>query len=220
MTPKDRPLPPLFPRLFVACARGALVAIVLINVFYACGASGFSYGGQSFSFGREHDHQLFVIDEQRAFDVAGEQYVSISVVKYGTGNPFFRLCGRCAITGGIFPFPRYRKGPWLYTDMPWIKGPAAYNLDSGELVTLSVPEPKNSKIDPADVPFYAEHGFTFSASRKLDVDKVAAAYRPVTTVNEMCQVLEIAAYLIAIVLGLIALALLPSGLRRRRAARA
>jgi hypothetical protein len=44
--------PPLFPHLFVACARGALVAVLLLNLYYLFGAGGFSYGGKSFSFNR------------------------------------------------------------------------------------------------------------------------------------------------------------------------
>jgi hypothetical protein len=211
------PKPPLFPKVFVACARGALVAIVLLNLYYAFGASGFSFRGSSFSFGREHDKQMFAIDDQRAFVVTGHEYPSIAVVKYGPGYPLFRLCGRCTTTGSVFPFPRFKKGNWLYTDMPWIKGPAAYNLQTKELVKLSVEAPQNSKIDPEDVPFYAEHGFTFDDAHKLDLDKLAEHYEPVSTVNEMCIILQMAGFLVMAILGIIALILLPFGLKKRRA---
>ncbi|MGZ3416665.1 MAG: hypothetical protein ACXVEF_39845 [Polyangiales bacterium] len=217
--PKAQPeKPPLFPRLFVACARGALVAILLINLYYAFGASGFRYRDASFSFGREHDKQLFAIDDKRAFEVTGHEHPYISVVKYAPGFPLFRLCGKCVTAGGVFPWPRYKKGNWVYTDMPWIKGPAAYNLVTEELVKLSVAAPQNSKIDPEDVPFYAEHGFTFDDAHKLDVDKVAERYEPISTVNEMCTILQMAAFLIIAILIVVALILLPFGLRKRRAA--
>lgn len=211
--------PPLFPRLFVVCARAAIVAVVLLNLYYAFGASGFSYRGSSFSFGREHDKQLFAIDDKRAFVVTGREHPTISIVKYGDGVPLFRLCGKCTTTGGVFPFPRYRKGDWFYTDMPWIKAPAAYNVATGELVTLDVAAPSNSKIDPEDVPFYVKHGFVFDEEHRFDMQALVDDYKPISTMNEMCIVLEMAAFLILAILGIIALILLPFGLRRRRAAR-
>ncbi|MBL8714870.1 MAG: hypothetical protein JNL79_02695 [Myxococcales bacterium] len=214
------PKPPLFPALYVVCARAALVAIVLINLYYAFGASGFAFRGASFSFGRQHDKQLYVVDDRRAFEVwgFGGPHPSISIVKYGDAFPLFRLCGACQTKGGIFSNARFQKGSWIYTDMPWIKGPAAYDLATGELVTLTVPAPKDSKIDPEDVPFYAEHGFTFAAKYRLDADKLSEDYKPVTTVNEMCVVLQAAGFIVLAVVGLIGLVLLPFGLRRRRAA--
>jgi len=208
--------PPLFPPLFVLAARAALVAILLINLYYVFGAGGFSYGGRSFSFKREHDRQLFAIDERRAFSVSGGKYPSASIVKYGDGFPLFRACGACEPRGSIFNLPRFKKGDWVYTDMPWIKGPAAYNLRTEELVTLKVPAPANHKIDPEDVPFYAEHGLTFDESRKLDLETIAETYKPVSTINEMCVILQVAGFIVVAIIGLIALILLPFGLRKRR----
>ena len=139
-------------------------------------------------------------------------------MKYGSGFPLFRVCGACETRGSIFYAPRYKKGDWVYTDMPWIKGPAAYNLKTEELVTLKVPAPDNSKIDPEDVPFYAEHGFTFDASRKLDLETIAEDYKPVSTINEMCVILQVAGFIVIAVIGLIAAILLPFGLAKRRRA--
>jgi len=212
------PKPPLFPHLFVACARGALVAILLINLYYFFGASGFAYGGKSFSFNREHDKQLYKIDDRRAFVVHGGKYFSAAVVKYGDGFPLFRMCGACQTEGSIFNLPQYKKGNWVYTNMPWLKGPAAYNLETEEVVTLKVPAPQNSKIDAEDVPFYTDHGFTFDESRKLDLEKIAEHYQPISTINEMCVILQVAAFIIVAILLVIGLILLPFGLAKRRAA--
>lgn len=208
--------PPLFPHLFVACARGALVAIVLIQLYYAFGFAGFSFRGSSFSFGREHDHQLYAIDDKRAFLVTGDKYKSIAIVKYEDGFPLFRLCGKCQTHGGVFPWPRYRKGNWVYTDMPWLKGPAAYDLKTGELVKLEVEDPKGQKLDPDDVPFYQEHGFTFSEKAKLDPDTLGEEFEPVSTMNEMCIILQVAGFLVLAIVLLIGAILLPFGLRKRR----
>jgi len=210
--------PPLFPRVFVACARGALVAVLLLNLYYLFGASGFSYGGKSFSFNREHDRQLFAIDDHRAFSVSGGKYPSVSVVKYGDGFPLFRVCGACQPRGGVFAIARFKKGNWIYTDMPWLKGPAAYNLETEEFVTLEVPAPEHSKIDPEDVPFYASHGFTFDREHKLELETIAESYKPLSTVNEMCIILQIAAFIVLGIVGIIAAILLPFGLAKRRRA--
>jgi hypothetical protein len=139
-------------------------------------------------------------------------------VKYGSGFPLFRVCGKCQTRGSIFNLPQYQKGDWVYTNMPWLKGPAAYNLKTEELVTLKVPAPTNSKIDPEDVPFYEEHGFTFDDSRKLDLEKIAESYEPVSTMNEMCIILQVAGFIVLAIVLLIAAIMLPFGLAKRRAA--
>lgn len=211
--------PPLFPPLFTAISRAAIAAVLLINLYNALGFAGFSYGGSSFSFGRQHDRQLYAIDDKRAFLVTGsDKYKSIAVVKYEDGPLLFRLCGRCQTHGGVFPWPKYKKGNWVYTDMPYLKGPAAYNLKTGELVTLQVEDPKGQKLDPDDIPFYAEHGFTFDDERKIDVALLDQEFKYVSTQNEMCIILQIVAFLVLGILGVIALILLPAGLRRRRLA--
>lgn len=222
MTPPPQPpaKPPLFPPLFTILARAALVAIVLINLYYAFGASGFSYRGARFDFGRQHIRQLYAIDDRRAFEVWGieTEHPSLSVVKIGPVFPLFRLCGACVTKGGLFPHARYRKGSWVYTDMPWIEGPVAYDLETGEVVKLSEADRKKAKADPEAVPFYAEHGLVIDKAHRLDVDAVAEKHARLSTVNEMCVILQSAMFVVVAVLGLVALALLPSGLRKRRAA--
>jgi hypothetical protein len=210
--------PPLFPKLYVACARAALVAIVLIQLYYAFGAAGFSVRGASFSFNREHDKQMYRIDARRAFLVTGGKYPSIAVVKYESAFPLFRLCGACQTHGGVFPWPRYRKGNWVYTDMPWLDGPAAYNLKTEQSVKLKVAAPNNSKIDPADVPFYAEHGFTFDDDAKLDPATLGESFEPISTVNEMCVILQMAGFVVIFFVLLVGAILLPIGLAKRRRA--
>lgn len=184
--------------MFVACARAALIAIVLLNLYYAFGAAGFSYGGNSFSFGRQHDRQLYAIDDRRAFLVTGRDHPTISVVKYEEGPLPLILCGRCTTAGGVFPFPRYRKGDWLYTDIRVPSLPAAYNLKTGEL--------------------RKDHDFPIDSELLFDVDAIIAEYKPIRTISEMCVILEAAGFIVVVILALIALILLPFGLRRRRAA--
>ncbi len=210
--------PPLFPHLYVACARAALFAIVLIQLYNALGFAGFSYGGASFSFGRKHDRQMYAIDEKRAFLVTGDKYRSVAIVKYESGPLLLRLCGACQARKSVFPWPRYREGNWVYTDMPWLKGgPAAYNLETGESVTLDVPDPKGQKLDPEDVPFYAEHEFTFREKAKLDPDRLGETFEPISTINEMCVILQIVGFIVLGFVLLFGAILLPFGLRRRRA---
>lgn len=217
----ERPAkPPLFPPLFGILARAALISAVLIQLYYAFGASGFSYRGKTFDFGRQHIRQLYAIDERRAFEAWGIEtdHPSLSIVRIGPVFPLFRLCGACVTKRGIFPHARYRKGSWVYTDMPWIAGPVAYDLDSGEVVTLSEADRKKAKKDPEAVPFYAEHGLVIDAAHRLDVDTVAEKHAPLSTVNEMCVILQSATFVVLAVIGLVALVLLPFGLRRRRVA--
>jgi hypothetical protein len=209
--------PPLFPKVYVACARAALVAMLLIQLYNALGFAGFAYGGKSFSFGRMHDKQMYAIDAERAFLVTGDQHKSVSIVKYKSGFPLFRLCGACETAGGVFPWAHYKKGKWVYTEMPWLKGPAAYDLESGKKVTLDVPDPKSSKIDPEDVPFYAEHGFTFDKSAKIDPETLGESYERLSTVNEMCVILQVAGFIVLFFVLLVGAILLPFGLAKRRA---
>lgn len=199
-------------------SRAALAAIILIQLYNALGFAGFSYAGSSFSFGRQHDKQLYKIDAERAFLVTGDKYKSIAVVKYEDGPLLFRMCGKCQSHGGVFPWPRFKKGDWVYTDMPYLKGPAAYNLKTGEKVTLEVEDPKGQKLDPEDISFYAKHGFTFDDDRKLDVDTLAEKYEPISVQNEMCIILQLVGLIIVGIVGISAAILLPIGLKKRRAA--
>lgn len=193
------------------------MSILLIQLYNALGFAGFSYQGKSFSFGRMHDKTLYAIDDERAFLVTGDEHKSVAIVKYEPGFWLFRLCGACQTKGSVFPWPHYKKGNWVYTEFPWLKGPAAYNLETGEKVTLKVEDPKTSKIDPEEVPFYAEHGFTFAKSAKVDQDMLAEKYRYVSTINEMCVILQIVGFIVLFFVLLVGAILLPIGLAKRRA---
>ena len=53
---------------------------------------------------------------------------------------------------------------------------------------------------------------------QVDVALLDREYKYVSTQNEMCIILQIVAFLVLGILGVIALILLPGGLRRRRSA--
>ena len=207
--------PPLLPAWYKLCSITAIAAMLLLQLYYALGFSGFSIDGNDFSFKRGYERQLYEINGKHAFSVS---HSSVAVVKVGDSFPLFRLCGACESRGSVLNLARYRKGSWVYTDMIFARGPIAYDTESGETFSLEAAPKKPGKVDPDDVPFYKEHGFTFDKEAIVDKEWVERKFKPLSTVHEMCTILQAAGFCILAIILLIGGVLLPIGLARRRRA--
>jgi hypothetical protein len=207
----------LLPDWYVAVGGLLLVLFVIFNLAYRLGAGGVRFYGGTASFNRQFDHQLFKIDDTRAFLVHGE---SVAVVKYASAYAPFRLvCGSCTPDGSVLNLADYRKGDWVYSRYPEFEGPDVYNLRTQEVITLDVPRPKGTaRVEPAKVPFYAEHGFTFDEALALTPEKVAKEFETLSTMNESCLTFNAAFYLLFALMLLVGAPLLIKGLLRARKA--
>ncbi|UQA58834.1 hypothetical protein [Polyangium aurulentum] len=207
--------PPLLPAWYSAVGILLLGLFVVFNLAYRLGAGGIQIGGANTSFNREHDSELYKIDDTRAFLVHGG---FVSIVKYKSGLPPFRpLCGRCDLDGSIFNMASFQKGDWFYSRYPELDGPDAYNLKTGEIVKLDVPRTQKD-VDPASVPFYVEHGFTFDAALAVTPERIAREHEDLSLINESCVVFNAAFVLLFGTMVLIGVPMLIVGLRRRRSA--
>jgi hypothetical protein len=210
------PKPPLVPRWYSAAGILLIGLFVVFNLAYRLGAGRLRVGGADTSFHREHDSELYEIDETRAFLVHGD---FVSIVKYKNGIPPFRpLCGKCDLDGSIFNMASFQKGDWFYSRYPELDAPDAYNLKTGEIVKLDVPRTKDPKgVDPASVPFYVEHGFTFDEALAVTPERVARGHEALSKINESCVTFNAAFVLLFGMMALIGIPMLIVGLRRRRA---
>lgn len=206
--------PPLLPPWHTAVGGLLLALFLVFNLAYRLGAGGIRVGGADTSFDREHDSALFKIDERRAFLVDGN---FVAIVKYKDGIPPFRpLCGRCDLDGTVFNMANFQKGDWFYSRYPELDGPDAYNAKTGELVKLDVPRSQKD-VDPQQVPFYAEHGFTFDEALAVTPARVAGQYEQLSKIQESCVTFNAAFVLLFGMMALIGAPMLIVGLRRRRA---
>jgi hypothetical protein len=209
----------ILPGWYIAVG-GLLVGLfVLFNVAYRLGAGGIEVSGASSSFDREFDHQLFKIDDRRAFLIFDD---NISVVKYAGGlAPFRPVCGTYEPDGSVINLAHFKKGDWVYSKYPEFDGPDAYNLRTEEVVKVDVPDRKGSeRVDPATVPFYAEHGFTFDDALLLKPELVAKEHEPLSTMNESCVTFNAAFYLLFALMIVVGIPLAVMGIIRRGRANA
>jgi hypothetical protein len=204
---------PILPSWYTAVGGLLAILFVLFNLYYRIGASGISFGGASTSFEREHDHQLFKIDDRNAFLVHGEH---ISIVKYKGGlAPFQLTCGTYDLAGGVLGGADYRSGDWVYSNYPEFDGADAYNLRSGEVIELDVPRPQTGRVDPKAVPFFVQHGLTFDPALALTPERVAKDHAELSTMNESCVTFNAAFYLLFGLMFIAGIPLLAVGLVRR-----
>ncbi len=211
--PAPTPPTPLVPYWYRRIALGVLSFVVALELIYFFGASGFRYRGASFSFGREHEYQLYEIDDRRAFSVRQGR---VEIVEYRHDPAFLGLCGLCARGKSIFYRAEFRRGNWVWSRYPDFEGADVYNLKTKRLLELDVPKPERGIVAAEDVPFYVEHDFTFDDDDKLTPEKVAAEFKPISTAREMCVILNAAFTLVLVPLGVLGAILLARGLTRRK----
>jgi hypothetical protein len=211
------PPPPLLPYWYRRIALGVLSFIVVLELIYFFGASGFQYRGASFSFGREHEYQLYEIDDHRAFSVRQGR---VEIVEYRHDAAFLGLCGLCARGKSIFYRAEFRRGDWVWSRYPDFEGADVYNLRTKKLVELDVPKPTRGVVAAEDVPYYVDHDFTFDDDDALTPEKVAAEFKPISTAREMCVILNAAFTLVLVPMGILGAVLLAGGIRARRRATA
>lgn len=215
--PSPSAAPPLLPYWYRRIAGGVLAFMLAVELLYFFGASGFQYRGASFAFGRQHEYQLFAIDERRAFSVRQEH---VELVEYRHDPAFLGLCGLCARGKAILYRADFRRGDWVWSRYPDFDGVDVYNLKTRRLYELDVPKPSSGVIAAEEVPFYVEHDFTFDDDDKLTADKVATDFKPISTAREMCVILNAAFTLVLVPMGVLGAVLLARGVgARRRAAK-
>jgi hypothetical protein len=217
MSSPTAPRAPLLPYWYRRIALGVLGFIGALELIYFLGAGGFEYRGASFSFGREHEYQLYEIDDRRAFSVRQGR---VEIVEYRHDPAFLGLCGLCARGKSIFYRAEFRRGNWVWSRYPDFEGADVYNLQTNKLVELDVPKPQRGVIAAEDVPYYVDHDFTFDDEDKLTPEKVAAEFKPISTTREMCVILNVAFTLVLVPMGMLGAGLLARGIRARRRAMA
>jgi hypothetical protein len=180
----------LLPDWYAAVLVLALLYSGGIAVFYLRGASGVAVNNaKAIDFGREHDYQLFRIDDRRAFVVDGSG--DPSVVLYFRENPLVYPCG-CFV-----------RGKPLVSRVQYLAGDVAYSKTGG--VDLKTGE----TLGP---PVLAARGLSFDAAAALDAERIARAFPPLFTNKSSCNTLLIAGYGILVLLLLMA----PFAIRAQR----
>ena len=212
-TPPPPVAPPLLPYWYRRIAGGVLAFVVAVELFYAFGAGGFRVRGASFSFGREHEYQLYELDDHRAFLTQQDR---VEIVEYRHDPAFLGLCGECARGKSILLRADFRRGDWVWSRYPDFEGPDVFNLKTKKVLALDVPKPKTGVIAAEDVPFYVDHDFTFDDDDKLTPEKVAKEFKPISTAREMCVILNAAFTLALAPLAILGVVLLLKGRAARK----
>ena len=192
---------------------------VLMNVAYRLGADGFSVHGSDLDLQRQFDSSLFEVDDSRSIAFVLSERGDVSLVRYQPGLiPFRPVCGMNEMAGNVIPGEAFKKGRFIYTMFPEMEGPDVYDLETGELHTLDPPEPKKGFIDPATVPFYAEHGLDFEDEHRIEPIWVADNYDNLSHINESCMAINGAFFLLFALMFVFTLIALVVSLFRRQPA--
>jgi hypothetical protein len=192
------------PRRQALTALGAWLAVNLVlaalfvglNLAYRAGADGVELKGGVASFDREFDGALFGIDATRAYRVSGSGDVSVVKIKPGT-PPFRPVCGTTSLDGSLINLAMYQRGDWVYSGYPEFDGVDAYNVRTGETLSVDAPTPEPGKMsDPASVPEYRSRGLTFAAANKLTAERIMRGHRQLASIEESCVVFNAAFFLL------------------------
>ena len=195
---------PRIPRRQALTALGGWVAVNLVlaalfvglNLAYRAGADAVEFKGGVASFDREFDGALFGIDAKRAYRVSGSGDVSVVKIKPGT-PPFRPVCGTTTLDGSLINLAMYQRGDWVYSGYPEFDGVDAYNLKTGETLSVSAPTPAPGKMsDPLTIPEYRSRGLTFTDGNKLTPERIVRGHRQLASIEESCVVFNAAFFLL------------------------
>lgn len=175
----------------------ALFALFVgLNLAYRSGADGVEFKGGVASFDREFDGALFGIDGERAYRVSGSGDVAVVKIKPGT-PPFRPVCGTTSLDGSLLNLAMYQRGDWVYSGYPEFDGVDAYNVRTGETLSVSAPTPAPGTMsDPATIPEYRSRGLTFAAANKLTPERIMRGHRQLASIEESCVVFNAAFFLL------------------------
>lgn len=197
-------MPPRNPRRQALTALSAWfgVNIVLaalfvgLNLAYRAGADAVEFKGGVASFDREFDGALFGIDAKRAYRVSGSGDVAVVKIKPGT-PPFRPVCGTTTLDGSLINLAMYQRGDWVYSGYPEFDGVDAYNVRTGEALSVSAPTPApGSTTDPMNVPEYRSRGLTFTEANKLTLERIVRGHRQLASIEESCEVFNAAFFVL------------------------
>jgi hypothetical protein len=197
-------MPPRNPRRQALTALSAWfgVNIVLaalfvgLNLAYRAGADAVEFKGGVASFDREFDGALFGIDAKRAYRVSGSGDVAVVKIKPGT-PPFRPVCGTTTLDGSLINLAMYQRGDWVYSGYPEFDGVDAYNVRTGEALSVSAPTPApGSTTDPMNVPEYRSRGLTFTEANKLTLERIVRGHRQLASIEESCEVINAAFFVL------------------------
>ena len=197
-------MPPRNPRRQALTALSAWfgVNIVLaalfvgLNLAYRAGADAVEFKGGVASFDREFDGALFGIDAKRAYRVSGSGDVAVVKIKPGT-PPFRPVCGTTTLDSSLINLAMYQRGDWVYSGYPEFDGVDAYNVRTGEALSVSAPTPApGSTTDPMNVPEYRSRGLTFTEANKLTLERIVRGHRQLASIEESCEVFNAAFFVL------------------------
>lgn len=197
-----RPLPRWYRAVWLAW----LGLFATVALAYYLGAGGIRSGAVRMAFDRDRPHQLYRIDDTRAFLVDRD---SISVVRYARSNPLLYPCG-CYTTAGVLANGVDRRhGPWVYTSRPGRPrfGADAVNLETGEVIAVAA-----DHGTPAARQALAARGLDPDRDDRLEPAGLAATHDARWLREESCMTWLLAFYAV----GLLLLVLAPVALRAGR----
>lgn len=198
-----------------ARSRSSLFAAlaIMIGFLWAGSATAYNYGaeaialrtgGAAAALERDPQEVMFEVDMKTAFFV--DSSGNISIVEYERGTfPFWPICGTFERTVQHVPAVHYMKGDWVYTGYPQFIGPHAYNLETGEVVSVKARMPLlGTGVDPSEIPAFVERGLDYDAKAELDVDRILeSGFRQMRTINGSCITLNAAFMVMLALLGVV-----------------
>ncbi len=180
-----------------------VVLWIIFSLVHAFGGSGVNVSGADVSFDRQHDVQLFRIDDQIAFQVDNDGDVSVSKYKVAP-FPFNVLAGWNERDGRAMSGNVMRMGDWVYSDSPGLGFdiPDAINLKTGEMLTVPDDQAQQYKKTYdirilSTLPFYTRHGFVVDESHRMTAEQVAGEFQAISTLNESAMIVQ-AAFLFSV----------------------
>lgn len=197
-------MPPRNPRRQALTALSVWFAVNIVlaalfvglNLAYRAGADAVEFKGGVASFDREFDGALFGIDAKRAYRVSGSGDVAVVKIKPGT-PPFRPVCGTTTLDGSLINLAMYQRGDWVYSGYPEFDGVDAYNVRTGEALSVSAPTPApGSTTDPMNVPEYRSRGLTFTEANKLTLERIVRGHRQLASIEESCEVFNAAFFVL------------------------
>lgn len=173
-----------------------LVALLWVGVTVT-----YHLGAGTDSFERSFDRAMFRVDDRVAFTVNHNE--SMDLIEYEGGMPPFRpLCGSYWLDAYVMTSVDYRAGDWVYSGYPQHTKVDAYNLVTGERISVDVQPPEGEHIvDPATIPEYVEHGLTFDEVNRLDLGDLLRDFEEVSAINDSCLTFNAAFIFMLLVLG-------------------
>lgn len=162
-----------------------LVLFVSGSVWYYMGASKLkSKAGTGINIDRSGDYSLFKINDSAAFYINPKTPGQITLAKYETAFPLFKIFGDYSYKGEFFGGAPLKKADWVYVQTPnyYDKGRIiGYNTTTGETLIKQTPADPASTQIPVE---YLNNDLLIDDSLLMKPADIAKSYQPLSVPKE------------------------------------